>query len=125
MALNVRVEDRQGFTKTMFLEGRLDSTTAPQFDPQLDAVLELPMKVLVLDLSKLEYLSSAGIRSMFRAQKAMRARGGKTLIVNPQPSVQKVFEIVKAVDLKSVFASVKELDEYLDSLQNPDASADD
>jgi anti-anti-sigma factor len=119
MALNVRVEDRQGLTKTMFLEGRLDSGTAPEFDSELDGVLETPMKVLVLDLSKLDYLSSAGIRSMFRAQKSMRARGGKTLVVNPQPAVKKVFEIVKAVDLKTVFASVRELDEYLDSLQNP------
>lgn len=119
MTLSVRVEDRQGLTKTMFLEGRLDSATAPQLDSELDGVLAMPMKVLVLDLSKLDYLSSAGIRSMFRAQKAMKARAGKTLIVNPQPAVQKVFEIVKAVDLKTVFASVKELDEYLDSLQSP------
>jgi anti-sigma B factor antagonist len=119
MALNVRVEDRQGFTKTMFVEGRLDSTTAPQFDSELDGVLELPMKVLVLDLSKLEYLSSAGIRSLFRVQKTMKARAGKALLVNLQPPVQKVLEIVKAVDLKTVFASVRELDEYLDSLQNP------
>jgi len=119
MALSVRVEDRQGLTKTMFLEGRLDSGTAPQFDSELDGVLEMPMKVLVLDLSSLDYLSSAGIRSMFRAQKGMKARGGKTLIVNPQPAVRKVLDIVKAVDLKTVFVSVKELDEYLDSLQNP------
>jgi len=119
MALSVRVEDRQGFTKAVFLEGRLDSGTAPGFDSELDGVLEMPIKVLVLDLSKVDYLSSAGIRCLFRAQKAMKARGGKTLIVNPQPSVQKVLDIVKAVDLKTVFVSVKELDEYLDSLQNP------
>jgi len=119
MSLNVRVEDKQGFTKTVFLEGRLDTTTAPQFDSVLDGVLEMPIKVLVLDLAKLDYLSSAGIRSMFRAQKSMKARGGKSVLVNPQPAVNKVLEIVKAVDLKTVFASVKELDEYLDRMQNP------
>ncbi|MEE9264013.1 MAG: STAS domain-containing protein, partial [Vicinamibacteria bacterium] len=63
------------------------------------------------------YLSSAGIRSMFRAQKSMKARAGKALIVNPQPAVQKVFDIVKAVDLSAVFASVQELDKYLDTIQ--------
>lgn len=119
MALSVRVEERPGFTRTMFLDGRLDSTTAPAFDTELDAVLAQPMKVLVLELSKLDYLSSAGIRSLFRAQKTMKARAGKALIVNPQPAVQKVFEIVKAVDVKTVFRNVQELDEYLDSLQNP------
>lgn len=125
MTLSVRVEDRHSIGKTMFLEGRLDSATAPGFDSELDSVLELPMKVLVLDLSKLDYLSSAGIRSMFRAQKAMKERSGKALIVNPQPAVKKVFDVVKAVDLKSVFASIEELDEYLDGLQSHSDSDND
>jgi anti-anti-sigma factor len=118
MSLNVRTEDTRAFTKTIHLEGRLDNQTAASFDQELDAVLESPLKVLVLDLSKLEYLSSAGIRSMFRAQKNMKARSGQALIVNPQPAVKKVFDIVKAVDLSSVFANVKELDDYLDKMQH-------
>ncbi|HSF14592.1 MAG TPA: STAS domain-containing protein [Vicinamibacteria bacterium] len=117
MSLNVRNEDTRPFAKTMFLEGRLDTNTAVAFDTELDTMLESPIKVLVLDLAELEYLSSAGIRSLYRAQKLMKARAGKTLIVNPRPSVKKVFDIVKAVDLSSVFASVKELDDYLDVIQ--------
>ena len=117
MSLNVRTEDSRSFTTTIYLKGSLDSETVATFDQELDTVLESPLKVLVLDLSELEYLSSAGIRSMFRAQKSMKARAGKALIVNPQPAVQKVFDIVKAVDLSAVFASVQELDKYLDTIQ--------
>lgn len=117
MSLNVRTEDARSFTKTIYLKGSLDTETVSTFDQELDTVLESPFKVLVLDLSELEYLSSAGIRSMFRAQKSMKARAGKALIVNPQPAVQKVFDIVKAVDLSAVFASVQELDKYLDTIQ--------
>ena len=117
MPLNIRVEDSRSFTKTMTLEGRLDNQTAPELDKELDTVLGTPLKVLVFDLGKLDYISSAGIRSLFRAQKDMKTRSGQALIVNPQPAVQKVFDIVKAVDLKSVFASVKELDAYLDTMQ--------
>jgi anti-anti-sigma factor len=117
MSLNVRTEDSRSFTKTIYLKGSLDTETVSAFDQELDTVLESPLKVLVLDLSELEYLSSAGIRSMFRAQKSMKARAGEALIVNPQPSVQKVFDIVKAVDLKAVFSSVQELDKYLDAIQ--------
>ncbi len=117
MSLNVRTEDARSFTKTIYLKGSLDTETVSTFDQELDTVLESPLKVLVLDLSELEYLSSAGIRSMFRAQKSMKARAGKALIVNPQPAVQKVFDIVKAVDLSAVFASVQELDKYLDTIQ--------
>ncbi len=117
MSLNVRTEDARSFMKTIYLKGSLDTETVSTFDQELDTVLESPLKVLVLDLSELEYLSSAGIRSMFRAQKSMKARAGKALIVNPQPAVQKVFDIVKAVDLKAVFSSVQELDKYLDVIQ--------
>ena len=117
MSLNVRTEDARSFMKTIYLKGSLDTETVSTFDQELDTVLESPLKVLVLDLSELKYLSSAGIRSMFRAQKSMKARAGKALIVNPQPAVQKVFDIVKAVDLSAVFASVQELDKYLDTIQ--------
>ena len=117
MPLTIRVVDSRAFTKTISLEGRLDNQTVVELDKELDRVLEAPMKVLVFDLEKLEYISSAGIRSIFKAQKAMKTRSGETLIVKPQPAVQKVFDIIKAVDLKSVFTSIKELDAYLDAMQ--------
>lgn len=117
MPLTIRVVDSRAFTKTISLEGRLDNQTVVELDKELDRVLEAPMKVLVFDLEELEYISSAGIRSIFKAQKAMKTRSGETLIVKPQPAVQKVFDIIKAVDLKSVFTSIKELDAYLDAMQ--------
>ncbi len=117
MPLTIRVVDSRAFTKTISLKGRLDNQTVVELDKELDRVLEAPMKVLVFDLEGLEYISSAGIRSLFKAQKSMKTRSGETLIVNPQPAVQKVFDIIKAVDLKSVFTSIKELDAYLDAMQ--------
>jgi anti-anti-sigma factor len=115
--LKVQSQEGRSFTRTMTLEGRLDAETASSFDTELDKVLESPMKVLVFDLAKLEYISSAGLRSIFRAQKAMKGRAGKVLLVNVQPQIQKVLDIVKAVDVGSVFKSVKELDHYLDAMQ--------
>jgi anti-anti-sigma regulatory factor len=68
-------------------------------------------------LSGLDYLSSAGIRCFVRARKAVEPAGGKVAVVNPQPGVRKVLDIVKAVPAKGIFASVAELDEYLDAIQ--------
>ena len=115
--LKVQLQEGRSFTRTMTLDGRLDAETAADFDLELDKVLESPMKVLVFDLAKLEYTSSAGLRSIFRAQKAMKARAGKVLLVNFQPQIQKVLDIVKAVDVGSIFKRVKELDHYLDAMQ--------
>ena len=86
-------------------------------------MLDSPLKVLVFDLGGLEYTTSAGLRSFLRAQKSMSQRAGKVLFVNVQAPVQKVFDIVKAVNLATVFRSVQELDEYLDVMQAKDREA--
>lgn len=117
MALKIRIEERHSFAKTLHLAGRLDDETAPDLDRDLDEALGAPLKVLVFDLGGLEYTSSAGLRVFMRAQKSMSQRAGQVLFLNVQPTVQKVFDIAKAVDFAKVFRNVKELDEYLDAMQ--------
>ena len=117
MPLNVRVEPGRTLAQMVHLEGRLDTETVEVLDRELEALLAGDVKVLVFDLSALDYISSAGLRSLFGAQKSMEKRGGESLLLNPQPQVQKVFDIVKAVPLKTVFRSVAELDSYLDTIQ--------
>jgi len=117
MSLTIEVEPSPPFSTTLRLEGRLDNDTAKTFDEKLAKALEAPVKVLIFDLAKVDYISSAGILSILKAQKAMAGRKGKTLFGYLQPGVKKVFDIVKAVDLSTVFASVAELDDYLDAIQ--------
>ena len=103
---------------TLLLAGRLDTNTAPELDATLNRVLANTGLVrLVFDLSQLEYLSSAGIRCFVRARKALERGGGQVALVNPQPSVRKVLDIVKAIPTDNVFESVAELDAYLDVMQ--------
>ena len=75
------------------------------------------MHSLLLDLGALEYISSAGIRSIFKLRKALAAHSGKVLVLNPQPQIQKVFDVVKAVPMNEIFASAEEADAYLDAMQ--------
>jgi anti-anti-sigma factor len=117
MSLKVRVEEGRSLTKTLFLEGRLDNESVAAFDQELDAALGSAVKVLVLDLGGLEYITSAGLRSIFRAQKVMNARAGKAALLNPRPQVQKVLDIVKVAELGAVFRNVQELDAYLDAME--------
>lgn len=117
MALKVTVTEDRSFSRTVHLDGRLDNETADDLDIALDTLVNSPANVLVFDLAKLEYISSAGLRSIFRAQRVMAERAGRIVLVNAQPQVQKVFEIVRAADLASIFTSIEELDEYLDAMQ--------
>jgi anti-sigma B factor antagonist len=102
---------------TIALTGRLDTNTAPQLDQELNRLLADPgISRLVFDLKQLEYLSSAGIRCFIRARKAIEPGGGKVAVVNPQPAVRKVLDIVKAMP-GGIFSSDAELDAYLDDMQ--------
>jgi len=107
--------------------GRLDAMSYGEFD---EAMLELLPRLddggtVVVDLAGLEYVSSAGLRSLARIRKSTRARNGHTLLLNPQPQVRKVFDIVKAVPVNEVFASTQELDAYLDRMQRQITEGDD
>jgi len=117
VSLKIQLQEGRPLTQTVALVGRLDTETAPSLDAELARVLATQVKVIVFDLHDLNYISSAGLGALFRAQKAMKARSGEALLVNPQPQVQKVFDIVKSVDVKAIFRNVAELDDYLDEMQ--------
>jgi anti-anti-sigma factor len=103
---------------TLTLSGRLDTHTAPDLDRELDRVLPSPgLKQIVFNVSNLEYLSSAGIRCLVRARKAVEPKGGRVVLVNPQPGVRKVLDIVKAMPRSDIFNSVAEFDAYLHEMQ--------
>ena len=120
MHLDIQTAPRSGTTQRVALFGRLDTHSYPQLDAELAPMLDggdPPVMSLVLDLAGLNYISSAGIRSIFKARKALTARNGKLLVVNPQPQIQKVFDVVKAVPMSDIFTSVAEADAYLDMVQ--------
>jgi anti-anti-sigma factor len=102
----------------MALQGSLDTATSPELHQELLQRLTKDVRIVVFDLAGLEFLSSAGMQVFISVKQAMRDRGGNVLMVNMQPQIQKVFEIIKAaMGGFLVFGSVKELDEYLAKIQ--------
>ena len=115
-----------GPKRTCKLSGHLDTHTYQQADAELEPVLADPsVSLLVLDLSDLDYISSAGLRTVFRARKTLGGRGGKVLVANPQPQIRKVFDLVKAVPFSEIFSSTAEADAYLDAMQKRVLSGED
>jgi len=123
--LRISIEG-SGPKRTCRLAGHLDTHTYQRADSELEPVLADPaVNLLVLDLSDLEYISSAGLRTVFRARKSLGSRGGKVLVANPQPQIRKVFDLVKAVPFSEIFSSTAEADAYLDAMQKRVLSGDD
>ena len=125
MDLQIRIGPVVQGSQRVSLSGRLDTNSYDSLDAQLAPVLAGDIESLVLDLAGLNYISSAGIRSILKARKAMAGRQGKVLVVNPQPQIQKVFDVVKAVPMGDIFASVAEADAYLDAMQRKVLRGDD
>lgn len=117
MALDIEITDHGIEGRRVALTGRLDTETTPLLDACLAPLLAAPaVTALVFDLARLEYISSAGIRAVVRARKALAGRGRVT-VAHLQPAVRKVFEIVRALPSADVFASDAEFDAYLDAMQ--------
>lgn len=80
------------------LQGRLDTTTAPQLEAELllDGITEL-----VLDFSELEYISSAGLRVLLSAQKVM-SKQGAMILRGVNEEIMEVFEITGFSDILTI-----------------------
>ncbi|PYM62502.1 MAG: anti-sigma factor antagonist [Candidatus Rokuibacteriota bacterium] len=104
-------------TARIHLAGRLDTVTSAQLEKELDPMLDGRLDSLIFDLAGLEFISSAGIRVLVHARKSIQAQHGGVLMVNAQPQIVKVFEIIKALPGLTVFESEAELDQYLAEMQ--------
>lgn len=117
MPLKIQNDSPRPHTVRLTLQGHLDTQSALDLDEYLDQQISPDLLILTLDLSKVGFISSMGLRSLFRIRKIMTARNGKVCFVNPSPQVAKVFETVKSQNLLSVFQDEKEFDAYLAYLQ--------
>ena len=118
MSLQIEIYPPVNGNQYVLLSGRLDSASYEQLDDALEPLLHAakPAMVLVMDLAHLDYISSAGIRCILKARKAL-APTGKVLAVNPQAQIRKVLDVVQALPLSDIFNSTAEADAYIDALQ--------
>lgn len=83
---------------TITVSGRLDTTTAPELEKQIDYA---GVSNLTFDFKDLEYISSAGLRVILTAQKVMNKQG-KMTVINVNETVMEVFEITGFLDIINV-----------------------
>lgn len=85
---------------TLIVSGRLDTQTAPELEKELDEVLS-GVKELTFDMTNLEYVSSAGLRVILKAQKAMNTQGSMKL-TGVNDSIMEVFDITGFLDILTI-----------------------
>lgn len=91
--LNVDTQSADGQAR-IALSGELDISSAARVEDELSSLQAQSPKVLVLDLRKLEFMDSTGLRLIVRADEAARTGGTRFVIVRGPEAVQRVFQIV-------------------------------
>ena len=93
-------KEQNGTGLTIALEGRLDTTTAPQLETELKESMP-GLTELVMDFEKLDYISSAGLRVLLSAQKVMNKQGSMK-IIHVNETVNEVFEVTGFSDILTI-----------------------
>lgn len=118
MSLKTVISDEKNSAKRVSISGSLDSNTAPELQQSIDAGIDESVRTIIIDFKDLDFISSAGLRVIFKTKKLMASCNGKLYLINLQPQIKKVFEIIKALDGMNVFQSQDEMDEYLSDMQD-------
>ena len=89
-----------GTALSIALEGRLDTTTAPDLEKELKDSIDAATE-LTLNFAKLDYISSAGLRVLLFAHKTMAKKGGMK-VVNANEMVKEVFDVTGFADILDI-----------------------
>lgn len=117
MSLTVTSRQKMDGVYILTPSGRIDTNTYPLLEEHVSVVLRETPHTLVFDMEMVDYISSMGVRVIAKAQKEMKRYNGRIALLNMQPQIQKVFDIIKALPSQQVFSSMAELDDYLDRMQ--------
>ncbi len=118
MTLTIRSTEKMPGVFILYPVGRLDSNTYPVLEKKIDyLVREGQGRHLTLDMTGVDYISSMGVRVILKTHKELSRRGGLLSMMNLQPQIQKVFEIIKALPSMRIYSSIQELDDYLAEIQ--------
>lgn len=96
MEININT---QGKETVAALRGRLDTLAAQELAAQFEILQEKANGTIILDCSKLEYISSSGLRLFLTLRKAAATKGGKVIVKDLSADVRKVFMITGFMNL--------------------------
>ena len=117
MPLKVTVTPKRPGVMAIAPIGAIDASTYTILEDKVEEALGEAPDVIIFDMEFADYISSTGIRVLLKTKKALQETDCKMVFMNLQPQIKKVFEILQAIPTLKVFASIEELDNYLDVMQ--------
>jgi anti-anti-sigma factor len=117
MSLNISVKKKRDYVFTVDLEGSIDANTHDQLEKELKELVEDECtKAVILNMNGVTYVSSIGIRVIITAKRDLKAVGANFSMVNLQPQIKKVFDMMKILPMFDIFDDMPEADKYIDQM---------
>lgn len=92
--------NKDGDTYTVLVEGRLDTLTSPQLDEEINKIIG-DAKKLILDLGKLAYISSAGLRVLLGAAQQLDGKG-EMVLIHVTEAVHEIFDVTGFIQVFNI-----------------------
>ena len=124
--MHVRIlpnKERPGYF-TVMPHGPIDSDTYLDFDHEIKSLLVATTHGIILDLSNVDYISSAGLGILFTMKKFLKQNNGELLFTNLKPQIKRLFEVVNALPKETLFRNNEEADAYFYKIMNQEINRD-
>ena len=101
-------DSKLGRAAVVGVKGRIDNSSAPLFQSHCDTLIAKGDKFIVLDFVEVDYLSSAGLRSILTLEKKLKPVSGKLILCSLKPTVQEIFDISGFTSIFTICATLEE-----------------
>ena len=92
---------KEGTTLTVKPDGRLDTATSPELERRMQPEMQ-GMKDIIMDLEKVDYISSGGLRVLLAVEQEMEETDGSMKVIHVNPHIMEIFEITGFLDLLTI-----------------------
>lgn len=116
MPLTTKIIKKKDFVYAVELKGSMDSDTYPGLEKELEEIIDERTKAVVFDMEGVGYISSIGIKVMLDTKKALENKSATFAMINLQPQIKKIFDMMKILPMFDIFDDMPGADKYIDQI---------
>lgn len=116
MTLDIKITKKKDYVYLVELKGSIDTDTHEKIEEELSEIINEKTRAVVFDMGKVDYISSIGIKVIIGAKKTLEGQNSSFAMINLQPQIKKVFEMLKILPMFDIFDDMPEADKYIDQI---------